>query len=114
MKQIEIYLYEVRQNEAVTFEIEPVGVGPRVAAADSGREIPQTGDPNRPNFTFVADRQPGKHHYVMLDFTFLAQDPEDAYFNLILRGSNGGQFTNIPVVHKHGSVEDPLFRFKVL
>lgn len=112
MKRITKFRYTVANQESVTFTVTPISVGPRVVATNNGATIPDTGSAGTPVFSFTVDQVPGNSHFVILECSFLAGDPDEARFDLVLKGSKGGTFKDI-VVKKTHAVWDPQFRFTV-
>lgn len=112
MKRLTRFRYEVTNGETVTLRVTPVGVGPRVTATNNGATLPNTDGPNQPTFEVDIDQVEGNSHFVIVECDFLDSDPSSARFDLELRGSKGGVFTDV-AIRKTSQVWDPEFRFTV-
>lgn len=114
MKQLSAFRYVVEEDEIVTTSITPIRTGGRVAAAQNREKLDNDGTDDAPLFEFTADEMPGNTHYLVLDFTFVAADDNDASFKINFKGSKGGSFKDVRRVKKASAKHDPVFRFLVV
>ena len=112
MKRKTKFRYDVSQGETVTIKVTPIETGARVTASDSGETLENSGGPDTPTFEFDVDQVPGNSHFVIVECSFLDEDPNTAHFDFELRGSKGGVFKDV-VVRKTNQIWDPEFRFTV-
>ncbi len=112
MKRKTKFTYEVSEEETVTIRVTPIETGPRVTAAENGKELKNVDGPDQPTFEFEVDQVPGNSHFVKIECSFLDGDPTTARFEFEVRGSNGGVFKDV-VIRKTNQVWDPGFRFIV-
>lgn len=108
------YRYDVQQDEEVTFDITPVGASGGVTAAQNGKTIPKTGTPQHPTFTFTVTEGVGNVHVAMVEFSFFGNNADDARFEIMLKGSEGGEFDDIRAVKIDSARKAPAFTFEVV
>jgi hypothetical protein len=112
MKRKTKFRYEVSEGEKVTIRVTPVETGARVTGSDNGESLENVDGPDEPTFEFDVDQVPGNSHFVIVECSFLDEDPNTAHFDFELRGSKGGVFKDV-VVRKTNQILDPTFRFTV-
>lgn len=112
MRQVTQFRYKVQKGEVVTFRFTPVKTGPRVTFSQSPggfRKIKKT--PNL-TFTFAVTQPRAKFHIAKCEFSFMPEDPDDARFDIKVKGSKGQSYDVRPV-KKTSASKDRGFRFKV-
>jgi hypothetical protein len=112
MKRKTKFRYDVSEGEAVTIKVTPIETGARVTASDNGETLENSGPVDTPTFGFEVNQVPGNSHFVIVECSFLDEDPNTAHFDFELRGSKGGLFKDV-VVRKTNQIWDPEFRFTV-
>ena len=112
MKRKTKFRYDVSQGETVTIKVTPVETGARVTATDNGETLDNSGPLDAPTFEFEVNQVPGNSHFVIVECSFLDEDPNTAHFDFELRGSKGGVFKDVSV-KKTNQIWDPQFRFTV-
>jgi hypothetical protein len=112
MKRRTKFRYDVSEGETVTIKVTPIETGARVTAADNGEALENSDGPDTPTFEFEVNQVPGNSHFVIVECSFLDEDPNTAHFDVELRGSKGGVFKDV-VVRKTNQIWDPEFRFTV-
>ena len=113
MRRIRKYSYGVKHNEKVIFTINPInGATPKVTAAQNGSTLRNRGNA-KPRFEFGCNEVVGNRHFVMIEFSFLRGDPEDAEFELVLRSGKGEKFDDFPNIKKKNQTRETNFNFKV-
>ena len=109
MHQSNLYRYEVEFGEAISLLIEPVGVPLLVGGMLDSRPI-NLSEGNE--FRFKVDKSPGSTHFLLLEFTFLPNSPEDARYAVELKSSEGPPYTF--AVSVNDQVKDKSIKFHVV
>jgi hypothetical protein len=109
MHQSNLYRYEVEFGEAISLLIEPVGVPFLVAGMLDGRSI-NLSEGNE--FRFMIDKQPGSTHFLVLEFQFLPDSPENPRYAVELKSSEGPPYPFS--VSANDQVKDISIKFHVI
>lgn len=94
MDQENPYRYRVDPTERVTVKIRPQNRAraEAVTASLDGETLQNKGSEGALCFEFDADQALNHRHYLAIDFAFIDQDPNEAYYNLEFCGARGGTF----------------------
>lgn len=114
MTQKDPYNYGVQKDEKVTFELTPLNgaVGERVTAAIDGTGISNSGSNEKPIFNFTVTKNTGESHFVMLAFSFVDGDPNDARYKVRIKSSKEGDYMS-KTVRKIVGTEERNYEFSV-
>lgn len=115
MKQENPFRYVVEPGERITIRITPMkgAAGQRVIALLGRTELVNKGADESPKFDFTSTVEDDFRHRVMLTFSFVNADPDDAHYTISIGGSAGGEFEGRTVWKENGLTQEPKYRFKV-
>jgi len=108
MNRVSDFNYQVKTEEQVTIEVDPIGTGPLIVASLDGDTLSNVGSPDTPIYRFSVTNQTGQIHAAGIAAKFSGSD-DSARYELRLVGSNGGNFT-LPSIRK----ADPLHEIELI
>jgi hypothetical protein len=91
MKKINDVTYEVRPGEKITITVTPTDFGDSLSSAEAvldNNKLPNSGTDDAPVFTFTVTKPVGKTHRVFMEFTFLADSPDKACYQVDISGQD--------------------------
>src|SRR5438128_10015169 len=84
MRRVNDVTYDVRPGERIPIQVTPTNFG------GSGSKVKATRDDQLfpPPYEFTADNPVGESHHVMIEFSFLDDNPSNAVYVVTISGQN--------------------------
>jgi hypothetical protein len=91
MKRINSITYEVLPGEKITLKVTPTNFGPSAPTVEAdldGTTLPNGGTKSKPTYKFTVTKENGATHLVSMEFIFLFDAPDDAFYTVAVSGQN--------------------------
>jgi hypothetical protein len=116
MNKINSFTYDVSSDEKITISVTPTNFGgslPDVEAVLDGNDLANTGSNDAPAFEFTVSKPVGKTHRVLMEFIFLPDSPQNAFYDVAISGQNDVGCPCGFVISKANQVKEVGIRFRV-
>src|SRR5215207_982613 len=92
MKRIDAFTYEVDPHESIVVEVTPINFNASLfsvrANLDAETWEPEADSDNAPRFEFTVSKPVNDIHTAILEFTFIADSPDNARYNVAISGED--------------------------
>jgi len=116
MNKIDSFTYDVIPGEKITISITPTNFGsslPDVEAVLDGTDLANTASNDAPVFEFTVSKPVGKTHRVLMEFVFLPDSQQNAFYDVVISGRNDVGCPCGFVISKANQVKEVGIRFRV-
>ena len=113
MDQLGPFNYRVRPRTTVTLIVTSVQTSPTVTAAQNGKPVEVTDVGGVLDFSFDVTEPVGNIHFMQVEYTFQAGDPDTAEYEVEVTNSDGSHFSSQPI-KKTDIIKDPRYEFEVV
>ena len=118
MKRIDAFTYEVLPGESIVVVVTPIGFNNSLfsvrANLDAQKWNPAPGSQNAPRFEFTVSKPVNDIHTALLEFTFIAGSPNDAFYDVEISGENDKGCPCGFTIRKTTADKEPAIEFFVV